>query len=229
MHWYMAVTVQWLFNNYTMIENYTFLRNESQSLKFLYFRQNVFSAKSPFVKLSVRQTVRSTNCPFDKLSVDKMSVRQNVFRQSVFQQSVFRQNVRPPVAMLCFTLSTMLCCTLSTTIVNNRCSQLFTFNNHCSIIVDNHQQAFFINYCQLMFQQHCNNYILLFVNIEQLLIEQCSSTLSIQQVLLNLDNNIVQALFNEQLCINLINFCACMPTLTVMRSEHSTGIAKAQI
>ena len=28
-------------------------------------------------------------------------------------------------------------------------------------------------------------------------------------VLLNLDNNIVQALFNEQRCINLMNFCAC--------------------
>ena len=38
---------------------------------------------------------------------------------------------------------TMLCCTLSTTVVNNHCSQLFTFNNHCSIIVDNDQQAFF--------------------------------------------------------------------------------------
>ena len=54
--------------------------------------------------------------------------------------------------------------------------------------------------------------ILFFVNIEQLLIEQYSSTLSIQQVLLNLDNNVVQALFNEQCCINLINFCACMYT-----------------
>ena len=42
--------------------------------------------------------------------------------------------------------------------VNNHCSQLFTFNNHCSIIVDNDQQAFFINYCQLLFQQHCNNH-----------------------------------------------------------------------
>ena len=31
--------------------------------------------------------------------------------------------------------STMLCCTLSTTVVNNHCSQLFTFNNHCSIIM----------------------------------------------------------------------------------------------
>ena len=34
--------------------------------------------------------------------------------------------------------------------------------------------------------------------------------IAIQQVLLNLDNNIVQALFNEQRCINLINFCACI-------------------
>ena len=51
--------------------------------------------------------------------------------------------------------------------------------------------------------------LLFFVNNEQLLIEQSSSTLSIQQVLLNLDNNIVQALFNEQRCINLTNFCAC--------------------
>ena len=44
----------------------------------------------------------------------------------------------------------MLHCTLSTTVFNNHCSQLVTFNNHCSIIVDNDQQAFFINYCQLM-------------------------------------------------------------------------------
>ena len=58
----------------------------------------------------------------------------------------------------CQQLVAMLCCTLPTTVVNNHCSQLFTFNNHCSIIVDNHQQAIFINYCQLMFQQHCNNY-----------------------------------------------------------------------
>ena len=48
--------------------------------------------------------------------------------------------------MLCCTLSTILCCTLSTTVVNNHCSQLFTFNNYCSIVVDNDQQAFFINY-----------------------------------------------------------------------------------
>ena len=69
----MAVTAQWLFYNYTMIENYTFLRNESQPLKILYFRQNVFSVKSPFVKLSIRQTVRSTKCPFGKMSFGKMS------------------------------------------------------------------------------------------------------------------------------------------------------------
>ena len=75
MHWYMAVTVQWLFCNHTMIENYTFLRNESQSLKFLYFRQVVVSAKCLFGEKSVRQTVRSTKRSFDKLSVDKVSVR----------------------------------------------------------------------------------------------------------------------------------------------------------
>ena len=83
----------------------------------------------------------------------------------------------------CQQLVAMLCCTLSTTVVNNHCSQLFTFNNHCSIIVDNDQQACFI-------QQHCNNYCYL-STFEQLLIEQYSSTLSIQQVLLNLDYNIV--------------------------------------
>ena len=51
----------------------------SESLKFrryLYFRQNVRSAKRPF----------------GKTSVGKMSVRQNVFRQNVF-----RQSVRPPI------------------------------------------------------------------------------------------------------------------------------------
>ena len=69
----MAVTAQWLFYNYTMIENYTFLRNESQSLKFLDFRRNVFSAKSPLVILSVRQNVRSTKCPSAKCPFGKMS------------------------------------------------------------------------------------------------------------------------------------------------------------
>ena len=33
--------------------------------------------------------------------------------------------------------------------------------------------------------------------LERLLIEQYSSTLSIQQILLNLDNNVLQALFGE--------------------------------
>ena len=67
-----------------MIENYTFLRNESQFLKFLYFRQVAVSAKCLFGEKSVRHTVRSTKCSFDKVSVGKMSVRQSVFRQSVF-------------------------------------------------------------------------------------------------------------------------------------------------
>ena len=43
----------------------------------------------------------------------------------------------------CRQLVAMLCCTLSTTVVNNCSSQLLTVNNQCSIIVDNHQQAFF--------------------------------------------------------------------------------------
>ena len=73
MHGYMAVTAQWLFYNYPMIENYTFLKNESQPLKFLYFRQIVVSAKCLFGEKSVRQTVRSTKCSFDKVSICKMS------------------------------------------------------------------------------------------------------------------------------------------------------------
>ena len=97
----MAVTAQWLFHNYTMIENYTFLRNESQPLKFLYFRQVVVSAKCLFGEKSVRQTVRSTKCSFDKVSVGKMPVRQSVFRQNDFPQSVFRQNVRVPKSIVC--------------------------------------------------------------------------------------------------------------------------------
>ena len=87
----MAITIQWLFYNYTMIENYTFLRNESQPLKSLYFRQVVVSAKCLFGEKSVRHTVRSTKCSFDKVSVGKMSVRQNVFRESVFRQNVRAQ------------------------------------------------------------------------------------------------------------------------------------------
>ena len=60
-----------------------------------FFRQEIFSARSPF----------------DKLSVGKMSVRPNVFRQDVFQQSVFRQNVRP-----CF----LLCVSFSLNIQQNK-------------------------------------------------------------------------------------------------------------
>ena len=73
MHWYMAMTIQWLFYNYTMIENYTLLRNESQPLKFLYFRQVAVSAKCLFGEKSVRHTVRSTKCSFD--SVCRQNVR----------------------------------------------------------------------------------------------------------------------------------------------------------
>ena len=49
---------------------------------------SLFSASCPFVKLSVRQNVRSAKRPFGKTSVGKMSVRQNVFRQSVFRKNV---------------------------------------------------------------------------------------------------------------------------------------------
>ena len=107
----------------------------------------------------------------------------------------------------CQQLVAMLCCTLSTTVVNNHCSQSFTFNNHRSVIVDNDQQTFFINYCQLLFQQHCNNYCSLSTSSNYWSNnnhQHCEFN-----VLLNLDRNIVQALFNEQRCINLINFCAC--------------------
>ena len=79
----MAVTAQWLFYNYIMIENYTFLRNESQFLKFFYFRQVVVSAKCLFGAKSARHTVRPTNvrstkcpsakCPFGKMSFGKVS------------------------------------------------------------------------------------------------------------------------------------------------------------
>ena len=45
------------FYNYTVIENYTFLRNKSQPLKFLYFRQVVVSAKCLFGEKSVRHVI----------------------------------------------------------------------------------------------------------------------------------------------------------------------------
>ena len=57
MHWYMAMIIQWLFHNDTMIENYTRLRNKSQPLKFLYFRQVVVSAKCLFGEKSVRHVI----------------------------------------------------------------------------------------------------------------------------------------------------------------------------
>ena len=74
----MAVTAQCLYYNYTMIENYTFLRNESQFLKFLYFREVVVSAKCLFDEKSARHTVGSSYCPFDKMSVPLSVRRQNV-------------------------------------------------------------------------------------------------------------------------------------------------------
>jgi hypothetical protein len=67
--------------------------------KYLYFRQNVRSSKCPFDKMSVRQNVRqqnvrqqnvrSTKCPFVK-----KSVRQNVrSSKSPFAKKSVRQNV----------------------------------------------------------------------------------------------------------------------------------------
>ena len=85
----MAVTAQWLFYNYKMIENYTFLRNESQHLKFLYFRQVVVSAKCLFGEKSVRHAVRSTKCSFDKVSVGKMSVGKMYFGKMSFAKVSF--------------------------------------------------------------------------------------------------------------------------------------------
>ena len=60
----------------------------------------------------------------------------------------------------------MLCCTLSNNVVlhpvNNCCQQpLFTVV-HVQQLLFNHcwhrSTSFFINYCQLLFQQRCNNY-----------------------------------------------------------------------
>ena len=39
---------------------------------------------------------------------------------------------------------------------------------------------------------------------------------------MNFDNNIVQALFNEQCCINLINFCACRCENMLIRMQNPT-------
>ena len=71
--------------------------SESQPLRFLYSRQvvvsaNLFSAKSPFVKLSVRQNFSSTKCPSAKCPFGKMSLGKVSFSKLY----VFRQNVRPP-------------------------------------------------------------------------------------------------------------------------------------
>ena len=103
----------------------------------------------------------------------------------------------------------MLCCTLSTTVVNNHssvhsCSRSTTIVQSLLTTINQLFSSTIVSSCS----NNIVTTILFSVNIEQLLIEQYSSTLSIQQVLLNLDNNIVQALFNER-CINLINFCAC--------------------
>ena len=95
---------------------------------------------------------------------------------------------------------------LSTTIVHS-CSSSTTIVQSLLTTINKLFSSTIISYCS-------NNIVtlLFFVNIEQLLIEQYLSTLSIQQVLLNLDNSIVQVLFNER-CINLINFCTCRETV----------------
>ena len=73
----------------------------------LSFRRNVFSAKSPFVKLSVRQIVRSTKCPsanrpfgkmsFGKLSFGKMSGHLNLdwrFSNHFWQEITTKNQLR---------------------------------------------------------------------------------------------------------------------------------------
>ena len=106
------------------------------------------------------------------------------------------------------------CCTapcqqlLSTTIVHS-CSRSTTIVHSLTLLttINNLFSSTIVSSCS----NNIVTTILFSVNIEQPLIEQySSSTLSIQQVLLNLDNNIVQALFNKQRCINLVNFCACI-------------------
>ena len=90
---------------------------------------------------------------------------------------------------------------LSTTIVHS-CSRSTTFVQSLLTTINKLFSSTIVSSCS-------NNIVTTIVlrQHQKLLIEQYSSTLSIQQVLLNLDNNIVQALFNEQRCINLINFC----------------------
>ena len=105
---YMAVTAQCLYYNYTMIENYTFLRNESQFLKFLYFREVVVSAKCLFGEKSARHTVRSTKCPFGKMSFGKVSFgkvsfgkvsfgKMSGYRIVVFNKRLFRREKDDPL------------------------------------------------------------------------------------------------------------------------------------
>ena len=72
-----------------MIENYTFLKNESQPLKFLYFRQVVVSAKCLFGEKSVRHTVRSTKFPFGKVSFGKVSFGKMSGYQALSPQSFY--------------------------------------------------------------------------------------------------------------------------------------------
>ena len=107
-----------------------------------------------------------------------------------------RSQTRSMLSKTCCKLFSKTCYNAALQPVNNSCCQqpLFTavvhgrqalFNHYCN----NHEQACFINYCRLLLQLFQQ---LFFVNIEQLLIKQYSSTLSFQQVLLNLDNNIVQ-------------------------------------
>ena len=95
--------------------------------------------------------------------------------------------------------------------VNNCCQQPL-FNNHCStIIVQSLLTTINKLFSSAIVSSCSNNIVTTIVLCRNRTTIDRTKLINIEnlQVLLNLDNNIVQALFNEQRCINLINFCAC--------------------
>ena len=97
----------------------------------------------------------------------------------------------------------MLCCScrqlLSTTIVHGYSRSTIIIVQSLLTTINKLVSSTIVDSCS----NNIATTFLFFVNFEQLLIEQYSSVLSFQQVLLNLVNNIVEALFSEQRCKNV--------------------------
>ena len=101
------------------------------------------------------------------------------------------QSCQELVASYSQQLAPMLCCTLLTTVVNNHCSRLLTVNNIVQSLLTTMNKL-----VSSTIVGSCFSNIVTTIVLRQH--RTYSSTLSIQQALFKLDNNIVQALFSDQ-------------------------------